>query len=66
MNLNVIGELLGISLKLPDREFNHLKSFTQKTDTINWTTEGSIKDIFKGVVTLAFTYKSSVKYSVVC
>lgn len=66
MNLNVIGELLGISLKLPDREFNHLKSFTQKTDTINWETEESIKDMFKGVVTLAFTYKSSVKYSVVC
>lgn len=64
LDLNTIGEILGIELNLPTKEFNHWRSFEQKQG--NMCGIKSVKDISKGLVTLAFTFQNVAKYSVVC
>lgn len=64
LDLNTIGEILGIELNLPTKEFNHWRSFEQRQGNMHEIK--SVKDIGKGLVTLAFTFQNVAKYSVVC
>lgn len=64
LNLDVIGELLGIEIKLPTKEYHHWRSFEQRQG--NMCGVKSVKDLSKGLVTLAFTFQNVAKYSVVC
>lgn len=64
LDVNTIGELLGIEIKLPAKEFNHWRSFEQYKG--NMCGVKSVKDISKGLVTLAFTFQNVAKYSIVC
>lgn len=64
LDLETIGEVLGIGLELPTKKFSHWRSFEQKQG--NMCGIKSIKDLSKGLVTLAFTFQNVAKYSIVC
>ena len=64
LDVATIGEMLGIDIKLPTKEFHHWRSFEQYKG--NMCGVKSIKDISKGLVTLAFTFQNVAKYSIVC
>lgn len=64
LNLETIGEVLGIEIKLPTKKFLHWRSFEQKQG--NMFGIKSVKDLSKNLVTLAFTFQNVAKYSVVC
>ena len=64
LDVETIGELLCIDIKLPTQEFNHWRSFQQCQG--NMCGVKSVKDISKGLVTLAFTFQNGAKYSIVC
>lgn len=64
LDLEVIGELLGIDLTLPTKEYHHWRSFEQRQG--NMCGISSVKDLPKSLVTLAFTFRNVAKYSVVC
>lgn len=64
LDLETIGELLGIDITLPTKNFHHWRSFEQRQG--NMCGISSVKDLPKSLVTLAFTFKNVAKYSVVC
>ena len=64
LDLDVIGEVLGIDLKLPTKEYHHWRSFEQRQS--NMCGVNSVKDLSKGLVTIAFTFQNVAKYSIVC
>lgn len=64
LDLKTIGEVLGIEINLPTREYHHWRSFEERQG--NMCGVESIKDLSKGLVTLAFTFRNVVKYSVLC
>jgi hypothetical protein len=65
LDLELIGEVLGIELKLPQKKnFVHWRSFEQRQG--NMIGMRSVKELGKTLVTLAFTFKNVAKYSVVC
>lgn len=64
LDLETIGELLGIEITLPTKEYHHWRSFKQYEE--NMCGVSSIKDLSKGLVTLAFTFRNRAKYSVLC
>lgn len=64
LDVATISEMLGIDIKLPTKEFNHWRSFKQCQG--NMCGVKSVKDISKGLVTLAFVYQNVAKYSIVC
>ena len=64
LDVATIGEMLGIEIKLPTKEFNHWRSFKQCQG--NMCGVKSVKDISKGLVTLAFTFQNVAKYSILC
>ena len=64
LDLKTIGEVLGVDLYLPTKEFEHWRSFKQCQSNMLGTK--SVKDISKALVTIAFTFKDTAKYSIVC
>lgn len=64
LDLETIGEVLGIELKLPTKKFSHWRSFEQKQG--NMCGIKSVKDLSRNLVTLAFTFQNVAKYSIIC
>ena len=65
LDLDLIGEVLGITLKLPKTtQFVHWRSFEQHQG--NMCGVKSVKDLGKTLVTIAFTFQNVAKYSKVC
>ena len=64
LDLETIGEVLGIDLYLPTKKFDLWRSFKEYKS--NLSDYKSIKDISKRLVTLAFTFKDTAKFSLIC
>ena len=64
LDLETIGELLDVKLIL-DVENNYIGYVAFEERTANMCGVGSVKDLSKGLVTLAFTFRNNAKYSIV-
>lgn len=64
LDLETIGEVLGVEIKLPEKKFFYWRSFEQKQG--NMCGIESVKNISKNLVALAFTFQNVAKYSIVC
>lgn len=64
LDLETISELLDVKLIL-DVENNYIGYVAFEERTANMCGVGSVKDLSKGLVTLAFTFRNNAKYSVV-
>lgn len=62
LDVATISEKLGIDISLPTKQYDHWRSFGQKQ--VNMCGVKSIKDLERGLVTLAFTFRNVAKYSV--
>lgn len=62
LDVATISEKLGIDISLPTKQYDHWRSFVQKQ--VNMCGVKSIKDLEKGLITLAFTFRNVAKYSV--
>lgn len=62
LDVATISEKLGIDISLPTKQYDHWRSFVQKQ--VNMCGVKSIKDLERGLVTLAFTFRNVAKYSV--
>nr|DAO59463.1 MAG TPA: hypothetical protein [Caudoviricetes sp.] len=62
LDVATISEKLGIDISLPTKQYDHWRSFEQKQ--VNMCGVKSIKDLERGLVTLAFTFRNVAKYSV--
>ena len=62
LNLNVIGELLGVKLELPDDSFLLWKEYEIREEKI-YDYIHTANDISRNIFSLAFTYKNNVRYS---
>ena len=62
LDVAIISEKLGIDISLPTKQYDHWRSFEQKQ--VNMCGVKYIKDLERGLVTLAFTFRNVAKYSV--
>jgi hypothetical protein len=62
LDVATISEKLGIDISLPIKSYDHWRSFEQRT--VNMCGVKSIKNLEKGLITLAFTFRNVAKYSI--
>lgn len=66
MDLETIGNLLGIKLTLPDDLYFCSQRYIQKIKSFNQYQTLTVDHVEKSIFSFALTYKNSAKYSVVC